>query len=170
MKFFKNHFSFIQIKSRGAVNPAEMIQPILLAYWSFFIIFVFCNFGEIFTKSFIEINHAIAECEWYSFPIELQRNFLIILGNTKKSIVLKGFGNIDLSRDTFKRVGIFQCRPWSHATENRFYNFLYLFQRLSTVDFHTLWCSVNSKTESTSSEWFDINWLTQVFWSQAEAA
>lgn len=83
----------------------EIIQPILLVAWSFIEIFLFCNFGEMVTQKYIEVNHAFFECNWYLFPIEIQRHYMpMILMNTQQTVILRGFGNIDITRETFKKV------------------------------------------------------------------
>lgn len=61
------------------------------------------------TQKFVEVNHGLFECDWYLFPIEIQRKYLpIILMNTQKTVKLRGFGNIDITRETFKKVSIFE--------------------------------------------------------------
>ena len=84
-----------------------MVQPVILLFYTFFVNLIYCNFGQIITNGFEEIYDTIEDCDWHLFPMEIQRNCLpIILINTQQSVVVQGFGNIDLSREMFKRVSI----------------------------------------------------------------
>ena len=139
LKYFYsfNYFTFISFQSQGAVNPIEMLQPIVFVFWSFIFIFIFCNFGEMFTKNFNEVNYAMAECDWYQFPIDIQRHLPIILINTQQTVMLQGFGNIDLSRDTFKRVSVIKRQTFlTLKSEYTLKLYSYFSHRLSTADFH----------------------------------
>lgn len=72
------------------------------------------------TQKFFEVNHGFFECDWHSFPIEIQRNYLpIILMNTQQTTILRGFGNIPISRETFKKVSVFKRQ----RRRNRFNRF-----------------------------------------------
>lgn len=83
-----------------------LIVQIVLMFWSFFMIFLHCNFGEIITNAFSDINEQLYQCDWYTFPLDIQRMQATILINTERPILLKGFGNILSTRDTFKRVNL----------------------------------------------------------------
>lgn len=83
-------------------DQMELMRISILLFWS--IVFIACEFGEMVTERFEYFNEAIEQCNWYLFSLDVQRVFVIVLSNTQQSIFLKGFGNIALSRDTFKRV------------------------------------------------------------------
>lgn len=55
-------------------------------------------------NSFNEIDEMISAYDWYIFQMEIQRQLPMILMSTQRPVVLRGFGNIELSRDTLKRV------------------------------------------------------------------
>lgn len=59
------------------------------------------------TKEFDSFNQTIGQCDWYSFPHEIQQMFLIVLTNTQQSTFIQGFGNISCTRELFKRVSMF---------------------------------------------------------------
>lgn len=84
-----------------------MIRPLILVFWSFFGFFLMCNFGEQVSNQLDAITDSIYECEWYSFPIEEQKMLLTVMIATQQPIIFNGFGNIQLTRDTFKKVHIF---------------------------------------------------------------
>lgn len=73
-------------------------------FWSFFHVFMFCDFGENLSNGFDALNSEICNRNWYSFPIEIQRLLPIILVSTQKPVQLLGFGNIPCTRETFKVV------------------------------------------------------------------
>lgn len=58
-------------------------------------------------NSFNEINDMISVCDFYLFPMDIQRLLPMILMNTQRPVVFRGFGNMELSRRTFNRVSHF---------------------------------------------------------------
>lgn len=75
---------------------------LLLAWWSFVQIFVFCDSSEHVTIKFDEID--IYQSNWYAFPARVRRALPIVILNTQEPVVLKGFGNIICTRETFQKV------------------------------------------------------------------
>lgn len=73
-------------------------------FWSFMVIFLLCNYGEQVTSEIEEIHDNLYDCDWYLFPIKEQRMMQLILVTAQQPINLQGFGNILLTRDTFKKV------------------------------------------------------------------
>lgn len=62
-----------------------------------------CDFADDVTDRFYRSN-ICEHCDWYKFPCEVQRLLPIIINNTQSSVVIKGFGNIDCTRERFKQV------------------------------------------------------------------
>lgn len=79
-------------------------MPICLVCWSFVPIFIICELGERLTDHFNEISIGIFQCDWYIFPIDVQKMFLIVLLNAQTPITIRGFGNLNCTRDKFKDV------------------------------------------------------------------
>lgn len=50
------------------------------------------------------LNDAILQCDWYTFPIEIQQNLPIIIMGTRKPVVICGYGNILCTREAFQNV------------------------------------------------------------------
>lgn len=65
-----------------------------------------CDIADRVTVRFDRTN-IYEHCEWYTFPIDVQRLLPILIHNAQTSPVIKAFGNIDCSRETFKLVIIF---------------------------------------------------------------
>lgn len=82
----------------------KLMKPLIVAFWSFFSIFLFCELGEHVSGQFNDLNDAIYQSEWYAFPIEVQRMLPILLMATQHQVVLQGFGNLSCIRESFKKV------------------------------------------------------------------
>lgn len=81
-----------------------MIKPIFSAFWSFALLFMICEFGQMLTDHFDELNEAVDECDWFLFPREIQKILPIIIHNAQRSVVLQTFENTSCSRESFNRV------------------------------------------------------------------
>lgn len=73
-----------------------------MTFWSFVQIFVFCDSSERVDLKFDEID--FYQCEWYSFPPNVQRSLPIVIANTQLPVVLEAFGGLACTRETFQRV------------------------------------------------------------------
>lgn len=68
-----------------------------------------CNHGQNVCNHLESTKDCLHECGWYIFPIEQQKLIRVILISSQDSIYLKGYGDILMNRDTFKKVSfIFQ--------------------------------------------------------------
>lgn len=70
--------------------------------------FMICYFGENICHQFKELNDVLYQMSWYEWPIVRQRMIPTILMATQHVPVVKGFGNISCSRETYKMVEIQQ--------------------------------------------------------------
>lgn len=73
-------------------------------FWAFIQMFIVCNFGEILTNRFGEVDNTIYGCDWYEFPYEIQRVLPIIMMGAQQSVIIEGFANLTCSREAFKKV------------------------------------------------------------------
>lgn len=80
------------------------MKPLVLLYWSFLQILLFCDFGERLTGRFDEIDLTLFECNWYTFPMEIQKMLPMLLMSTQSPVVLQGFPNVSCTREAFKKV------------------------------------------------------------------
>lgn len=76
----------------------------VLLFWSFAVVYIFCDGGEMFTAKFQDFNDELEKCDWYTFPIKFQRMHAILLVNAQQTVNIHGFGNILLTRDVMKKV------------------------------------------------------------------
>lgn len=100
-------FFSLHLQEHKTGHAIEMVKPLILMFWSFVQVFMFCDFGENVTGGFEELNDAISENDWYTFPIGIQRMFPIIMISIQKTVILRGFGNIPCTREAFKKVSFF---------------------------------------------------------------
>lgn len=71
---------------------------------SFGVVFMFCELGEELNGQTKEINDAMCELDWDSFPLNLQRMMPMILLTTQHPKELTAYGGTLCTRNTFKRV------------------------------------------------------------------
>ncbi|XP_031634736.1 odorant receptor 42b-like [Contarinia nasturtii] len=67
-------------------------------------LFLFCYFGKLATQSFEGMSDALYESDWPELSVRLQKYFIIMVGNTQKSIFYNGFGVAVLNLETFTNV------------------------------------------------------------------
>lgn len=82
----------------------EFIRPSTLIFWSFFSIFMICDFGEKVSNRFDDIADVLCQLQWYELPNEVQRVLPIIMMSAQQPVIIGGFGNILLRREVFKKV------------------------------------------------------------------
>ena len=88
------------------LNAMDLCRTLFLTFWSVAFIFFFCEFGERVTYQFEMFNHELDLCNWYLYPIEMQRMLIIVVANAQQSMFVRGYGNLACVRDAFKRVNI----------------------------------------------------------------
>lgn len=76
----------------------------MLLNLSLFLTCLPCEIGERMSNAVFEIEDEIAQFDWYSFPLEIQKILPIIIVNVQKPINIDCFGSISATRDTFKEV------------------------------------------------------------------
>ena len=81
-------------------------------FWAFALLFLFCEFGQKLTNHFDQLNVAINDCDWTSFPKKIQKILPIIMQNTQRPVVLRTFENASCSRETFKRVSFLKLKTF----------------------------------------------------------
>ena len=96
-------FSFMILKKEH-MDLAIQIAMIFLVFWSFAIIFAFCELGAQVTKQFNSFNEELCQCKWYLQTIEIQKMLLIFMSDAQEPVFLRGYGNILCTRDAFKDV------------------------------------------------------------------
>lgn len=65
----------------------------------------FAQWWQINLTSFITL---FCQCDWYLFPLEIQRMLLIFISSTQQPGTFYGYGQIEGSRETFKAVNFIE--------------------------------------------------------------
>lgn len=101
-------------KSEPVSNTIEIITPIVLTLFPIAFIFFFCEFGEMLTNQFNVFDEELCQCDWYAFPVEIQRMLVIVMINTQQTTALRGYANTFCTRDFFKKVFNIQNLTYYH--------------------------------------------------------
>lgn len=83
-----------------------LLKALILTFWSFVQMFLFCETSELIGIQFEKIDF-YCQCDWYLYPIEVQRILPYMIQNNQKLTILYGYGNIAFKRETFKNVNQF---------------------------------------------------------------
>lgn len=89
-----------------------MIKPLILAFWSFGLVYIVCEFGENLTNRFEDLDEAVYQCDWYTYPNEIQNLLPIILLGSQEPIILSVFGKVSCTRESFKNVSLIDLFRW----------------------------------------------------------
>lgn len=81
-----------------------IISPLTATLWVFIGIYLACNCSERLSDKFLTIGDSVYDCEWYSFPTNVQKMLTFMMAATQKPIILKGYGNLSYRREAFKIV------------------------------------------------------------------
>lgn len=73
-------------------------------FWSFALIFAFCEMGETVANQFNEFEKELGQRNWYSYSLKLQRIYIFVLANAEQPTTVHGFGNIVCVRESMKTV------------------------------------------------------------------
>lgn len=68
------------------------------------IMFFYCYYGEMATTSFENLADALYESNWQNFPPQLQKYFVLMIGNAQIPLFYHGFHVSILSLNTFAQV------------------------------------------------------------------
>lgn len=77
---------------------------------SFLAVLIVCELGERMTNAFDSFNATLYQCDWYEFPIGIRQMFVMVLFNSQRTVMIKGFANTLCARESFKKVQIFLGR------------------------------------------------------------
>lgn len=70
----------------------------------FVTLFAACETGERVTHQFNQFDESFYQCDWHSFPLVLQRVYLIVLAGAQDPVIIQGYANTVCTREAFKNV------------------------------------------------------------------
>ena len=78
-----------------------LVQAVML---SGSIMFLYCYFGEMATQSFESISDVLYESNWQNLSLQLQKYYILMIGNAQRPLHYHGFHVSILSLNTFAKV------------------------------------------------------------------
>lgn len=74
-------------------------------------LFAYCYFGKMSTDSYAKMADCLYECNWIDLSPNLQKYFVIMIGNAQMSINYHGFNITVLNLETFTKTfrAVFSC-------------------------------------------------------------
>lgn len=67
-------------------------------------LYFYCLYGKYATDSFQAFSDCLYETNWFVLPNDIQKNFILIIGQAQKRIYYHGHGVINLDLETFCKV------------------------------------------------------------------
>lgn len=92
------------LKSEETTHLADVAPPVIQTIWSFTIIFIFCELGQMVTNQFDTFCEELCEIDWNLLPNSAQKMLLIFLGHAQSSTYIRSYGGILCTRDSFEKV------------------------------------------------------------------
>lgn len=74
--------------------------------WSFGAVFVSCELCQRAVDAYGKLASDIGYLNWYLFPFKTWRLFLTIIPNVQQPAIIRCFGSISCTRETFKVVSM----------------------------------------------------------------
>lgn len=113
--FYSLIFFLCNHQTDHVLNTVELLIISLITFHGFIEIFLYCVLGQMVTDQFENYNQSLGQSNWYLFPIEMQKVYILVMANAQEPSLIRGFGNIECTRETLKKV--------SKLFENQFYNY-----------------------------------------------
>lgn len=82
----------------------EMLSPLMGVLFMFACLFLYCEAGERVTHQFNVFYEELCHLDWYLFPLDIKRMFVIMLTGTQEPTSIQGYANTVCTRDAFKVV------------------------------------------------------------------
>lgn len=86
------------------MNLMILAESTISTLVSLILVFFLCELGQMVSDQYEFLNDEVSQCDWYSFPMEMQRFFMVFISFTQHPVLIQGFGNTRCVRDTFKNV------------------------------------------------------------------
>lgn len=69
--------------------------------------FLYCYYGEMATGSYEKMADLLFGCNWQQLPLDLQKFFVLMIGNMQRPLYYHGFGVTVLNLETFLNVNLY---------------------------------------------------------------
>lgn len=98
------------MQSHETVNVNLAFIQIGEIFWSFALIFIYCEFGERVNAGFANLCDVIGQFNWCLLPINIQKLLPVAIGGVQRPINIQGYGNFPCNRKAFKNVPNFSIK------------------------------------------------------------
>lgn len=91
----------------------EITLILIAAFLSTANLYFYCYFGKIASESYEQMGDCLFFSNWVELPLELQKYFIVMIGNTQRPLYYHGFGIANMKLETFSIVTFlifFQCK------------------------------------------------------------
>lgn len=102
---------FYEFQKIDHSDPTDLPNSIIGVGWMFLAIFSVCELGEKVTYQFNLFNEELCNCDWFLFPKEMKRIYLIVFLGAQQPTVIQGYASTTCTRNTFKNVKILFAFP-----------------------------------------------------------
>lgn len=69
--------------------------------------FLCCFYGKLATESYAKMANSLFESNWSDLPNDLQKYFVLMIGNAQQPLYYHGFTMVILELETFCKVSAF---------------------------------------------------------------
>lgn len=104
MNFSYFNFLFGEFQKSDHTNLTDLSNSMIDVAWTFVLILSVCELGEKVTNHFELFDEELCNCDWLSFPLEIQRLYLIVLLGAEQPGVIQGYAQTACTRSTFKKA------------------------------------------------------------------
>lgn len=98
------HFRSFSAKSRDISDPFKFLTLLTQSGWAFSMVAFYCEASHWIGEKFQSFNYKLQQCDWYLYPVKLQRVYMMFTLDTQELTIARGYGNIACTRTTFKTV------------------------------------------------------------------
>lgn len=116
----KIHSFFVTFQS--IQDPGADIGVIMyVTFIALLNLYLYCYFGHFTTNTFALYPRYFFETDWFKLPANMQKYFIILLGNSNKPLTYDGFKLISLNLETFLKVRKEKKSSVPHRCELKFF-------------------------------------------------
>lgn len=82
----------------------DLLTLLIGAFVCTAILFLYCFYGKLATDSFGSMAVCMFESNWQDLPVDLQKYFILVIGNAQRPLFYHGSGLAVLNLETFTKV------------------------------------------------------------------
>lgn len=86
-----------------------LLELVVCGVWSVIMVFVACEIGVRVGELFEKLEGEVNQFDWYRFPLKIQQMLPTVLIVAQEPVIVKCFGSIACTRQSFKKVYIYRA-------------------------------------------------------------